>query len=308
MYIVRDKTTRKIIHVNPAPVSQKLEGTDVYYLFDPATMEVGKAEFQSVPEYFDIDRKGIILPWTLERQIKEGVTTLPPELKAVGDEAVPKTLAEKVADGTVKLKPTEKLLDDRIEPKTVAEQVAEGLIKLTRTQVLDGDIIREMTDGEKAAAGLIQIDERLKVVGKHIVPKTPAELVKDKLLELASDEKIEGDDIIKLTPREMLREERINLHAYKQALIQRYTEASLADRQKELPDHLLLYAALGALPPDTIERCRKAASEHAKTMDKIARAIEKAATAEEADRIADLGDWPKAMPPRQRVVRVSDAA
>lgn len=306
MYIVRDKTTQKILHVNPAPVLQKLEGTDVYYLFDPATMEVGKAELQSVPEFFDIDHEGIVQPWTIERQIKEGVTTIPPEVKAVGNEVIPKTLAEKVADGTVTLKPTEKLIDDRIEQKTVAEQVAEGLIKIMPTQVVDGEMIREMTDGEKAAAGLIQIDPRLKVVGKLIVPKTPAELVKDKLLDLANDEKLEGDDIVKLTPREMLQEKRISLQAYKQALIQRYTESSLAERQKELPDHQILYAAIGVLDPGTVEKVRKIASEHAKTLEKAERAIDKAATADEADKIAGLGDWPKTRPLRTRVMRVGD--
>lgn len=306
MYIVRDSLTHRILHVNPAPVSQGLEGVDIYYQFDPATMEVGKGELQSVPEHFDIDNEGSIHPWTIERQIKEGVTTLPPDLKAVGDEVVQKTLAEKVADGTVTLKPTEKLVDDRIEQKTVAEQVDEGLVKLTPTQIVDGDMIREMTDGEKAAAGLIQIEPRLKVVGKRIVTKTPAELVKDKLLDLANDEKIEGDDIVKLTPREMLQEKRISLQAYKQALIQRYTESSLADRRKELPDHQILYAAIGALDPGTVEKVRKIASEHAKTLEKVARAIDKAATADEADKIASLGDWPKTRPLSTRVMRVGD--
>src|SRR6478672_1761642 len=128
MYIVRNKATRKILHVNPAPVSQQLEGTDIYYQLDLATMEVARGELVGMPEHFDIDQQGTIVPWTLERQVREGVETLPPDLKAVGNDIVPKPLAEKVADGTVTLTPT---------------------------QVVDGEHLREMTQGEQAAAGLI---------------------------------------------------------------------------------------------------------------------------------------------------------
>lgn len=293
MYIVRDKATRKIIHVNPAPVSQELEGADVYYQLDPVTMEVGRGELSQVPEHLDIDERGLIVPWTLERQVKEGIKMLPPELKAVGDDIIPKTLADRVADGTLKLKPTEKLVGDRIDRKTGAEQVAEGLIKLAPTQVLEDDEIREMTEGEKAAAGLIQIAPHLKVVGKALVLKAPAELVRDKLIELAPDEKLNGDEIVKLTPREMLDEGRHNLQRYKQAVIERYTEASLAARRKELPDHQLLYAAIGALDAATVEKYRKIAATHVKALDHMEHAIEKASTADEVDAVAGLGEWPK---------------
>ena len=255
----------------------------------------------SLPQHFDIDERGLTVPWTLERQIKEGVRMLPSELKAVGDSIVEKTLAEKVADGVLKLKPAEKLVGDHIEQKTVAEQVAEGLITLTPTQVLDGDQIREMTEGEKAAAGLIKLDPYLKVVGKGIVPKTPAELARDKLIELAHDEAIKGDEIVELTPREMLEERRYDLERYKQAVIERYTEVSLDARRKQLPDHQLLYAAIGVLDAATVENYRKIASDHARALDQMTQAIGKASTPDEVDAIAALGDWPKERLHRVRV-------
>jgi hypothetical protein len=299
MYIVRDKATGQNVHVNPAPVSQKLEGVDLYYRLDLTTMAVGRGELNEVPTHFDISEQGLIVPWTLERQVKEGVRALPPDQKAVGNDVVEKPLAQKVAEGLVKLKPTEKLVDDRIEPKTIAEQVAEGLIKLTPTQVVDGDVVREMTHGEKAAAGLVELDPRLKVVGKEIAFKTPAELVRDKLVKLADDEKVEGDEIVKLTPREMLAEGRYDLKRYKQAVLERFTEASLAARRKELPDHQLLYAAVGALDAATTEKYRKIATDHAKLLDKAAKDIEKASSADEVDNVAGLGDWPKEATPQR---------
>jgi hypothetical protein len=285
VYIVREKNTRKILHVNPAPVSQQLEGADIYFQLDPATMEVGEGDLAAVPEHFDIDERGQIMPWTLERQIKQGIRALPPELKAVGDRIVEKSLAEKIADGVVKMKPTEKLVGEHIEQKTVAEQVADGLIKLSPTQVVEEDDIREMTEGEKAAAGLIHLDPTLKVVGKAIVPKTRAELARDRLIELAPDEGVKGDEIVKLTPREMLKEGRLDLQRYKAAAIERHAQACLAARRKVVPDHELLYAAIGALEPSRVEKYRSIVSTFVKALDRATQAIQKASSADEVDAV-----------------------
>ena len=38
MYVVRNKKDKKTIHVNPAPLSQRLDGADVYYAFEPEEM------------------------------------------------------------------------------------------------------------------------------------------------------------------------------------------------------------------------------------------------------------------------------
>jgi hypothetical protein len=298
MYIVREKATRKLIHVNPAPVSQQLEGTDIYYQLDPENMEVGHAELAEVPEYFDIRSDGTIVPWTLERQIKERVKLLPPELKAVGDQVVEKTLTEKVADGVIQLKPTEKLVDDTIQQKSITEQVADGTVQLSPTQIIDGEQIRQMTEGEQAAAGLIKLDPRMKLVGKTIVPKTSRELVRDKLVSLASDEKVQGDDVIKLTPRQMLTEGRHDLQRYKDAVLERYAQVSLAARQKSVPDYQLLYVAIGVLDSATADRYKKVASEHVRALEQMKQAIAKASTADEVDSVAALGDWPSPSPSR----------
>jgi hypothetical protein len=286
MYIVRDKKTKKIVHVNPAPLSQRLEGPDIYYKFDPATMEVARGDLSVVPEHFDINAQGLIVPWTVQQEVEAGVRKLPPELKAVGDRLVQKTLAEKLKEGLVKLKPQEKVVGDRIEEKTVAEQVAEGLIKLSPTQVLDRNSIREMTDGEKAAAGLIKLGKDLKVVGKRIVPKSRAELAREKLIELEPDEKIQGDEVVRLTPRQMLDEKRLDLQEYKDIVIEQLTHASLEARREEIPDHELLYAALGLLDPARVEEYRKKVAASIKALDQAKAAVQKATTADQVQALA----------------------
>ena len=291
MYIVRNKATGQIIHVNPAPVSQGLEGTDIYYQIDLATMEVARGDLPEVPDHFDIDGAGAIVPWTLERKVLRGVLTLPPDLKAVGNTVVPKTLSEKVADGTVQLRINEKLVGDRIEPKTVAEMVDDGSIRLTPTQIVDGDEVREMTEGEKVLAGLTALDPRLKVVDGRIVPKTPAELIQDDLLKLAPDETLQGDTIVKLTPREMLDQNIYNLNDYKEAVIARYTEISLTKRRALVQDHMLTYVALGLVETELADSYRTIAANHVDELDHVIRSIKDAVTANEVDAIVDLGPW-----------------
>ncbi len=285
MYIVRDRATKQIIHVNPAPVSQRLEGKDVYYQFDPETMEVGKGELPTVPDHFHIDKQGLIVPWSLQEKVKAGVLKLPPHQKAIGDRVVEKTLAEQVAEGIVTLKPTEKLVEDRIVPKSLAEQVAEGHIKLSPTQIVDGEHIREMTDGEKASAGLIKLEPHLKVVGKHISSKSRAELAREGLIKLEPDEKLVGEKVIKLTPRQLLDEGRTDLERYKEVVFERHGQACLEARRKVLPDHELLYAAIGAVSPERVEECRTTVAAYLDVLEQARVAIQQAATADEVDAV-----------------------
>ena len=77
MYIVRAKADHKVLHLNPAPLSQKLQGTEVYYLFDPATMEIGKTD-RPLPEHFRIDEAGEIIEPSLQEKIQKGIVTLAP--------------------------------------------------------------------------------------------------------------------------------------------------------------------------------------------------------------------------------------
>lgn len=96
MYIVIDKKTKEIIHVNPAPVSQGLRGEDVYFNFDAETMEIGKAELLQVPEHFKITPEGMLREYTLQETHDVGLITLNPTEKIVGNEIVAKTLTDQV--------------------------------------------------------------------------------------------------------------------------------------------------------------------------------------------------------------------
>lgn len=266
MYIVRDKSTRRIIHVNPAPVSQQLQGSDIYYQLDPDTMEVGRADLDRVPEHFEIDARGVLVPWPLERLVNEGLYDLPPHLKAQGDEIVEKTAAELIAAG--------------VAPLPAAQ---------------DRESSEDMSDAELVAAGLLELDPHSKLDGPNLIPKTLAELVRDQVVSLAPDEEVRGDQIVQLTPRELLERERIDLARYKQAVVERYTELSLTARRKVVPDHQLLYAAVGALGSDVAEAYRKIAADHVKKLEQTTKAIERATSATEVDSAAhvDQIEWQK---------------
>jgi len=107
MYIVRDKKTKKVVHVNPAPIAQNLGGKEVYYRFDPETMEIGQKD-GFLPEYFDINEKG---------------------------EIIPLTLSDMVMKGEVRLEPYQKIVDDRIVEKSISELVEEGILELSQNKI-----------------------------------------------------------------------------------------------------------------------------------------------------------------------------
>jgi hypothetical protein len=154
MYIVRYIKSKKIVHINPAPLEQNLEATDIYYQFNAKTMEIGKTDLDDVPENFEIDANGVIVATvadvsgsdaqdanrslTLAEQITAGLITLSPyeKLEGEGDAAkiVQKTLSEQVADGLVTLFPNQKITgvgpEETIEPKTVKELLQERIITL----------------------------------------------------------------------------------------------------------------------------------------------------------------------------------
>ncbi|MFP2929655.1 hypothetical protein ACLESO_31545 [Pyxidicoccus sp. 3LG] len=286
MYIVRDKATKKVIHVNPAPVSQGLEGKDIYFQFDPATMEVGRGEFPEVPTHFHIDSRGEIIPWTLQEKVQEGVVTLPPDQKAVGNNIVEKSVSERVAAGIISLKPEEKLVGEQIVQKSLAEKVAEKLITLAPTQVVEGENIREMDDAEKVAAGIIKLDKTQKVLGRFIVPKSRAELAKENLVTLEPDEKVLGEQVVRLTRRQMLDEKRIDLQQYKQQMIEAHTQAALEARRRELPDHELLHAAIGALGPERAAEYKAIVERHLAALNQARVSIAKAVTADAVEAVS----------------------
>lgn len=129
MYAVREKKSKKIIHINPAPLKQALEGKDVYSKFDARKMEIGKSE-GPLPEHYDITADGEIVELGLEEKVKAGIIELEPHQKVENGEIVEKTLAEKATEGLINLAPDQKVEGDQIVAKTPAEMLEEGLISL----------------------------------------------------------------------------------------------------------------------------------------------------------------------------------
>jgi hypothetical protein len=166
MYIVRDKKTKEIIHANPAPLSQRLKGKDIYFKFDPKTMEIGKTDGR-LPEHYIIDKKGNILELNPEEKIKKGIIKLKPGQKVKHNKIVEKTLSEKANEGLLELLPTQKITgageNERIVEKTLSEKVKEGLIELSPNQKISGkgedEKIVETSRQEQLDEGIITREE-----------------------------------------------------------------------------------------------------------------------------------------------------
>lgn len=124
MYVVIDKKTKDVIHVNPAPLSQKLSPKEVYFKFDDKHMQMGCFD-GDLPEHFDIDAKGNILPLNLEEKIKRG-------LVKVRDADKPVEASASVYDeaGSLVLSAHQKVVGDQVVEKSQQEQVDEGLVSL----------------------------------------------------------------------------------------------------------------------------------------------------------------------------------
>ena len=103
MYIVRNKKTKKLIHMNPAPLSQNLKEKEIYYKYNSKTMEIGKSD-SKLPKYFDINESGKII-----------------ELQ----------LMDMVEKGFIKIKAYQKIIDNSIVEKSIGELIEEGLLKLS---------------------------------------------------------------------------------------------------------------------------------------------------------------------------------
>jgi len=162
MYLVLDKKSRKILHVNPAPAEQELAGQDVYHLFDPAEMEI-LVELDESPGRFRNDAGAIVEPGEQE-MLEAGLSWTAPEAPV---EREP-TLAEKIAAGSVNLAPDEKLADDgkggqRIVPKSLRELVEDGQIVLEKTQKVVEEAgeerVVDKTVDEQLSEGLLTLEE-----------------------------------------------------------------------------------------------------------------------------------------------------
>lgn len=115
MYIVVDKKTKEVIHVNPAPLDQMLGDKDVYFKFDSSSMEVVRSGRSVLPERFEV-RGGELVD--LSASAKGS-----PASAEMSD-------AERVAEGSIKLARDEKLEGEKIVKKSIGEQIKEGLISV----------------------------------------------------------------------------------------------------------------------------------------------------------------------------------
>ena len=102
MYVVREKKSKKVIHINPAPLVQALEGKDIYFEFDAKKMEIGRSD-APLPEHFDISKDGEIVALGIEEKVKAGLIELEPHQKVVNGEIVAKTPAEMLEEGLISL-------------------------------------------------------------------------------------------------------------------------------------------------------------------------------------------------------------
>ncbi len=91
MYVIRDKNAKSILHISDADHAKSLSPKEVYEEFDSNTMEMGKTKASEVPDYFDIDESGEIVPLSEEefKALKErGFTAVvPPMVEPGGNEA-----------------------------------------------------------------------------------------------------------------------------------------------------------------------------------------------------------------------------
>lgn len=61
MYVVLDRETRKIVHINRAPLSQQLSEKEVYYHYDVETMEIGRTDARELPPRWTLNEDGEIV-------------------------------------------------------------------------------------------------------------------------------------------------------------------------------------------------------------------------------------------------------
>lgn len=121
MYVVRNRQTQEVVHVNPAPISQELSPNQVFARFDPETMEIGHIDGR-LPEHFRIVESGDIVELSLSEKVADGILKLSPRQKIVGEGS-----EERIVD-----KSTQELLDDGL---LTHEEIREREIQRLRGEV-----------------------------------------------------------------------------------------------------------------------------------------------------------------------------
>lgn len=257
MYVVRDKKTKEIIHINPAPLAQELAGKDVYYDYDPKTMEIGKTDLTTLPEQFIVDAQGYIREMSLEDKVKKGLIRLSPDQKIEGGQIVEKTLAEKIQEGLIVLEPTQKLISQNGE-----------------------EIIVNKSPSELVAEGIIELSPYQKIVGKgndeKIVDKNPEELMAEGLLKLRPNQRLVEGKIVTYSDEEMFERGFIDLAEYKRRKLEEFSELSFELREEIIPEYQLVNSALGIYDPEKTNQIKKTVQAFREEYYRLKRQIEEA--------------------------------
>ncbi|MCK4817344.1 hypothetical protein KA005_16360 [bacterium] len=112
MYVIREKLSKKVLHIDYSLSAEPINGKEIYPNFDPKAMEIGRTERRYIPAHFNISETDKIEDLTLKQQIAEGFYTVDPYRKIVGHEIVPKALEELIDEGILSL---EEIKRDLIE-------------------------------------------------------------------------------------------------------------------------------------------------------------------------------------------------
>jgi hypothetical protein len=72
MFIVLNKSDKKIVHINNAPIYQNLSGKDVYFDYNEETMMIVLYNKSTLPKYWKLDKNNNIVEKTLEEQVNDG--------------------------------------------------------------------------------------------------------------------------------------------------------------------------------------------------------------------------------------------
>ena len=126
MYVVRDKKTKQILHINRASLHSKLKGKQVYAEYNSKTMEVLTSPSATLPQHYVVEADRTLRAMTLEEKVAAGIQTLPPHQKLVNGRIAPKTESELVADGVIVLRePFEYISEEGGRANRSIEQVLE---------------------------------------------------------------------------------------------------------------------------------------------------------------------------------------
>ncbi len=143
MYIVTHKETKDILHINTAPASQGLSGTEVYFHYDSKTMNIIETN-EEIPHNLDLgmqenqtstepEKIGVNGPDSSLSETHNSENDLDPRYRMIieegGEKVVMKTMDEQLADGTLNLdEPFEKLIDGEIVAISIHELLEKNLL------------------------------------------------------------------------------------------------------------------------------------------------------------------------------------